>query len=209
MRSSKWFVLAVVAVLQLSDAWAAHVDMNDPRRALGREDDVRVDAQLAAETVSSGSPVGVTYQIENLSSESVAVADKVCDVTYDVDSRTITVAVGSEVPNAGTMPRLIIIASGEKKTFTAGAMLHVSTPSVRSPFTVVPRFVQIKVNFLRNLAPFRALIARQARSSGSIALTDAQFEQWLLSNATVLCNAIPVQYSGSSRSGMADASQRH
>src|SRR6266508_2349337 len=102
MRSSKVFL--AIAVFHVAAVYAAHIDMNDPRRALGREDDIRVDAQLVQDTVSSGSPVGVTYRIENLTPEPVAVADKVCDVSYDVESRTITVAVGSEVPKAGMMP---------------------------------------------------------------------------------------------------------
>jgi hypothetical protein len=207
MRSSKLFV--TIAVFHVASAYAAHIDMNDPRRALGREDDVRVDAQLLQETVSSGSPVGVTYRIENLSTEPLAVADKVCDISYDTDSRTITVSVGSEVPKAGLMPHLVTIGAGEKKTFTIGAILHVAAPTMRSPFTAYPRLVQIKVNFLRDVAPFRTLIEQQTRSSASIELTDAQFDQWLESNDTIFLNAIPVQYSASIKSGLADASQPH
>jgi hypothetical protein len=207
MRSSKLFV--IVAVFNVAAAYAAHVDMNDPRRALGREDDIRVDAQLLHETVSSGSPIGVTWQIENLSSDPIAVADKLCDVSYDADSRTITVSLGSEVPKAGNMPHLVTIRGGDKKTFTIGAILHVAAPTVRSPFTALPRFVQIKVNFLRDLAPFGALIEQQAKTSGSIELTDAQFDQWIESNDTIFLNAIPVQYNAAAKNGMADASQQH
>jgi hypothetical protein len=207
MRSSKLFL--TIAVFNVAAAYAAHVDMNDPRRALGREDDIRVDAQLIHETVSSGSPLGVTYQIENLSSDPIAVADKVCDVSYDADSRTITVSLGSEVPKAGTMPHLVTIRAGQKKTFTIGAILHVAMPAVRSPFAALPRFVQIKVNFLRDLGPFRTLIDQQAKSAASIELTDAQFDHWLESNDTIFLNAIPVQYNSATKSGMADASQQH
>ena len=41
---------------------AASIDMNDPRRALGREGDVRIDAQLVSETVAHGAPIMVTWQ---------------------------------------------------------------------------------------------------------------------------------------------------
>ena len=196
MRSSKLFLIAVssLTVLQAAAAYTAHVDMTDPRRALGREDDVRVDAQLVDDNVSSGSPVGVTYQVQNLTKQPIAVADKVCDISYDTDSRTITVSAGSEVPKGGTMPHLATIAPGQKKTFTCGAILHVTTPVNRSPFTAVPRFVQIKVNVLRDISPFRPLIEEQARTAGPIELTDQQFDQWLESNDTILLNAIPVHF---------------
>src|SRR5438552_17418410 len=178
MRSSKLFL--TIAVFQVAAAYAAHVDMKDPRRALGREDDIRVDAQLVDDTVSTGSPVGVTYQIAHLSPQPVAVADKVCAVSYDADTRTITLSIGSEVPKDGTMPHLVTIGSKEKKTFTIGAILHVATPTVRSPFTRVPRFVQVKVNFLRDVEPFRTLIENQStRTTSAIELTDAQFDKWL------------------------------
>jgi hypothetical protein len=210
MRSSKLVLVAVTSftVLQSVAAYAAHVDMTDPRRALGREDDIRVDAQLVDDSVSSGSPVGVTYQIQNLGTTPVAVAGKICDVSYDIDSQTITVSAGSEVPEDGEMPRLVTIAPGEKKTFTCGAVLHVTTPATRSPFTVVPQFVQIKVNVLRDLTPFASLIDQQGRSAAPIELSDALFDQWLESNDTILLNAIPIHFTPPRRGNLSDASQR-
>jgi len=90
MRSSKWFAVAALSSLTVI-LNAAQVDMKDPKRALGREDDVRIDAELTDDTLSSGSPVGVTYQIENLSKSTVAVADKIVDADYAPGSQTITV----------------------------------------------------------------------------------------------------------------------
>jgi hypothetical protein len=202
------FAFAAIAVLHVAAARAAHVDMTDPRRALGREDDVRVDAQLVDETVASGSPVGVTYQVQNLSTTPIALADKVCDLSYDDDSRVITVAVGSEVPNGGEMPRLVTIAPGDKKTFTCGAILHVMTPTSRSVFTSVPQYVQIKVNILRDVAPFQSLINQQQTHAGAISLTDAQFDQWLESTDAIVLNVIPVHDTEGKKNGLADASQR-
>ena len=193
-------------------AEAAHVDMNDPRRAVGREDDVRVDAELIQDTVSSGSPVGVTYQVQNLTQHPIAIADKVCDLTYDSDSRTITLLVGSEVPNGGEMPHLTTINPGERKTFTTGAVLHVATSTVRSQLANAPQFVEIHVNVLRDIAPFGALIEEQAKGAGAlpapIRLSDQQFDKWLESNDTILLNAIPVRYNGAPKGNLGDASQR-
>ena len=103
MRSSKLF--AVVALSSISYiANAAQVDFKDPKRALGREDDVRIDAQLAADTLSATSPISVTYQIENLSKSTVAIADKVAESDYDADSQTIILSVGAEVPKGRPRP---------------------------------------------------------------------------------------------------------
>lgn len=209
MKSSKLFAVAVLtSVLVVVSARAAHLDMSDPKRALGREDNVRVDAQLIHDTVSSGSPVGVAYQIENLSQKTIAIADKVCDVTYDRDSRTITVSIGSEVPPNGEMPRLITIASGQKKTFTSGAILHVPAPTTRSPFIAVPQYVEIHVNVLREIGPFEQLIVDQERATAPIMLTDQQFDDWLDSNDTIFLNALPVHYQAPRRGNLGDASER-
>lgn len=188
-------------------AQAAHVDMTDPRRALGREDDIRVDAQLIQDTVSSGSPVGITYQVQNLTQQPIAIADKLCEVTYDGESRTITVSVGSEVPKDGEMPHLTLIPSGSKKTLTIGAILQIIRPSVRSPFVTVPQFVEIHVNVLREVTSFLSLIDEQARTTTPIMLTDQQFDQWLQSSDTIFLNAIPVHYTGGPKDNLTDASQ--
>jgi len=176
--------------------------MNDPRRAVGAEDDVRVDALLTSDFVSPHSAIAVTYQIQNFSSRAVAVIDKLCEASYDSDSRTITLSVGSEVPKHGQMPRLVTIHSGEKRTFTVGATL---SSALR---TAVPGFVRIKVNVLRDVAPFVALIDRRSRASVAIALNDEQFEQWLNTNASIFLNVIPVRDRPADQSHATDASQR-
>jgi hypothetical protein len=210
MKSSRVVVVIVstVCLFEVAAAQAARVDMNDPRRALGREDDVRVDAELISDTVSSGSPVGITYQVQNLSNDPIAIADKVCEVSYDADAQAIVVSIGSDVPKAGVMPKLVVVAPNEKKTFTAGGVVHVTTPITGSPFTAVPHIVQISVNILRHLDAFRPLIEQQTRATAPIALTDAQFEKWLENNDTIFLNDIPVQYSVTPRSFAGDASQR-
>ena len=208
MRSSRLLAVAVATMFVAVASRAAHVDMTDPKRALGREDDVRIDAQLIQDTVSSGASVGVTYQIQNLTQQPIALADKVCDLSYDVETQTITLSVGSEVPKDGEMPHVVRIAAGEKKTFTTGAILHIATPHVRSPFVSTPRFVEIKVSFLRDVAPFASLIDRQADALKPVELTDKQFDQWIESNDTIFLNAIPVRYDPGAKSNLADASQR-
>jgi hypothetical protein len=210
MSSSKSLlsILTSLTVLLAAAAPAETIDMNDPRRAVGRENDVRVDAQLADEFVSAHSTIGVRYQIQNFSTQAIAVADKVCDASYDSESRTITVSIGSEVPANGEMPRLVTIRPGEKKTFSAGVMLKMNAPVSRTPFSAGPRFVQIRVNVLRDLAPFLPLIEQQGRARAAIALTDQQFDQWLESKESIVLNAMPVRYRGDETSRVSDASLR-
>lgn len=129
MRSSKPFLIAVALTGVMSvAAMAARVDFNDPRRALGREDNIRVDAELEQETVAPNSPITVTYQIENLSQSTIAIADKISDVSFDPDSQTVTLSIGAEIPPR-TMPHLATINAGQKRVFTAGGVLHVMVPS--------------------------------------------------------------------------------
>ncbi len=198
MKRSVWFLtVTLIATAGL----AAKIDMNDPRRAVGTDDNVRIDAELTTEVVSADSPIGVTVRIQNRSPHAVAVADRLCDASYDSESRTITLSVGSEIPAGGELPRLVTIPSGEYKTFTAGARvnLHGSAQAVRR--LAPPAFVQITVNVLRDATPFAALDA-------GIALSDEQFDQWLRANNSIVLNALPVRYRAAQPSRVRDASQR-
>ena len=201
MKSSKLFIaiVATIVVLSAAAASAAGVDMKDPRRATGREDDIRIDALILQEALTSQSGIHVTYQIRNLTEDAVAIADRISETSYDSDSQTITLSIGSEVPASGAMPHVVVIGPGETKVLAGGATLHVPVPNVRSPFTSVPRFVQIKVNVLRNLKPFEQLIVQQqhaAQTTQQVAqkLDDALFEKWVESNDAIFLNSVPVRW---------------
>ncbi|MDP9194306.1 MAG: hypothetical protein M3P06_21630 [Acidobacteriota bacterium] len=192
MKPSRLIFPIIAAIVFIPSTFAGDIDMDDPRRTVGREDNVRVDAQLIQDTVSPGSPIGITYQIENSSSTPVALADKVLDASYDSDSRTITVSIGSEVPVDGKMPHVVTIAPGEKKVFRAGVTPALGAAAARSSLAP-PRYVQIKVSILRDLDPFAQLIARQS-GAGQV-LTDELFDRWFESNDTIFLNAVPVRFS--------------
>jgi hypothetical protein len=187
MKHATWLLPALL----LFAVNAAAIDRNDPRRAVGTDDGIRIDAELTADVVSPHRPIGITYQVRNLSSHAVGIVDRSCEASFDGDSRTIVLSVGSEVPNGGEMPRLVIIAPGETKTLRAGA-------SYSGPF--VPRFVRIVVNVLRDLAAFLPLREHQR-------LSDAQFDQWLETKDSIALNAIPVDYQPASPARAADASR--
>jgi hypothetical protein len=206
MKSLK-FIAAVGATILATTLHAASIDMNDPRRSVGREDDVRVDAQLLTDTVSAGTPIGVTWQIQNFTDSQVAVATRVVDATYDEDSRTITLSIGSEVPQDGNMPAMVVIEPGEKKVFRAAATARVAPAATRSR-NGAPRFVQVKVSILRNLAPFLSLLARQSPTARPESLSDELFEQWFESTDTIFLNTLPVQWNAQSTNSSVDVERR-
>jgi hypothetical protein len=206
VKPSRLFFPLLAAIVLLPSAFADSIDMDDPRRTVGREDNVRVDAQLIQDTVSPGSPIGIAYQIENASSAPVALADKVSDASYDPDSRTITISIGSEVPSDGKMPHVVTVAPGEKKIFRTGVTPSLGAAASRSSLAP-PRYVQIKVSILRNLAPFAQLIARQTGTAQT--LPDDLYDRWFESNDTIFLNAVPVRFSARRNpGGFAGADQR-
>jgi len=213
MKSSGRIAVAVAVFLLASSlavssaVRAAGVDFKDPRRALGREDDIRVDAQMLQETLSAGSPISVTYQIENLTNAPIAIADKVADATFDADSQTITVSIGAEIPSGKTMPHLTTIAPGETRAFRVGASAQVLVPNAKSPWAHVPRFVQITVNVLHDLKPFANLIAQQAKSASAPPLPNDLFDTWAASVSAVELNVLPVRWSNERQGVTAEAAR--
>jgi hypothetical protein len=204
MKSVKsLFLLAILIAVLPSAAAAAAIDMKNPRRALGREDDIRVDAQLLQETISPGSPIAVTYQIQNLTSAPIAIADKVAEASYDAESRTITLSLGSEVPLDGNVPKLVTIEPGEKKVFRAAAVAAINAAELRARRDSGPRYVRMKVSVLRNLEPFKALLGLQSR--GPQPLPDELLDRWFESNDTIFLNAVPVRFSPAATRGFSAA----
>ena len=198
MKSSKVLFTSAVLVLFAAVSYAAHVDMKDPRRAVGREDDIRVDAELMQDAVGSISSISVTYQIENRGSAPVAIADKLSTASYDPDTQTIVLSIGSEIPTTKTIPHLTLINPGERRVLTAGAVVHVAV--ARGPFAAVPQFVKIEVNFLRDVAPFAQALALQAKSGiSTLPLGNELFNQWVQSNDSIYLNSIPVRWKGETK----------
>src|ERR1051326_8344284 len=100
MKSSLFVLTLMLTATALT---AAHVDMKDPRRALAREDNVRIDAELLQETLQPNGPISITYQVENLSNAPIAIADRVSDVDFNPDDVTLVLTVGTEALTAKTL----------------------------------------------------------------------------------------------------------
>lgn len=179
---------ALLFTASVASAQIAPLNRDQPS-AIARADDILVEARLIQDTITSGETIGVSYDVHNLTQSSIAIAERLCSASYDADSRTVTLSIGSEILE-GLSRRLAIIPPGIKKTFTTGALLRIIKPGSAVAATT-PRYVQIKVNVLRDW------------NTQSTAVTDQMFDKWLDSNDSILLNALPVHYGRSAQSHLA------
>ena len=176
--------------------------MAEPRRLVGTESSVRVDAEIA-ESVRAGAPVSIAYQIANQRETAIAVADILPETSFDQETGTITVSIGSEVPGTTILPRLVRIGPGEKKSFTASANVVRMLRPDASPL------IRLKVNFLGDTAPFAELIDIPEKGIADAKRADELFPLWLEKNEVLYTNAVPVEVkAGTNPAAEGDASQR-
>ena len=183
--------------------------MAEPRRVVGTESSVRVDAQISADQVAPGAYIPINYEITNQRDTAIAIAELLPETTYDPDSRMFTVSIGSEVPGNTMLPRLISIGPGEKKSFSAQArVIFVRPPREGDPqFAAAPAGFRLKVNFLGDTEPFRELIGIKEVAVSDAKLADTLFPLWLERNEVVYTNAIPMRWATGSRE-FGDAQER-
>lgn len=201
------FAVSIAGLLLLSACATTAIDVDEPRRILGTQAGVRVDAQVFAEKVGSGSSVRVVWEIDNQRPDPIAVADILPEVTYEETARTIVVSVGSEVPGNQMLPRLIRVESGEKKTFEGLAKIALRLPPP-GPLSPTPRYLQLKLNFLADVEPFKELIGIPEVAVHDPKRADELFTQWVEANETVRTNAVPIEWLGAVSTGGADVTRR-
>jgi hypothetical protein len=195
-----WVSVLLSVFLLGAGCSAATVDMNEPRRIVGTENNVRVDAQVIGDEARPGAQIPITYEVTNLRDTAIAIAELVPDTSYDRETHTFTVNIGSEVPGNELLPRLVEIRPGEKKTFTITARTHFVLPpgaAVRAP---PPAGLRLKVNFLGDTTPFRQLIGIKERAVADRELADQLFPLWLERNEIVYTNAVPMRLLARQRS---------
>jgi hypothetical protein len=186
------------------------VNMSEPRRIVGTENAVRVDAQVSADDVAPGAQIPITYEITNQRETAIAVAELIPETSYDQDSRMFTVNIGSEVPGNAMLPRLILIGPGEKKSFsTLARLVYVAPPRTADPIIrEAPAGFRLKLNFLSDTEPFRQLIGISEMGIADPKLADELFPLWLERNEVVYTNAIPMRWMARPRSEFGDAPER-
>ena len=196
------FLLTAFAIACASGA----VDMSEPRRVVGTENLVRVDAEIV-EAMTAGAPIGITYEISNQRTSAIAVADILPETTFDPETRTVTVSIGSEVPGTTMLPRLVKIAPGEKKSFSTSARVARLIPASADPRRNATTLLRLKVNFLGDTAPFAELIDMPQKGVADAKRADELFPVWLEKNEAVYTNAVPVQMTSGRALPEGDASR--
>ena len=171
--------------------------MQEPRRLVGTENDVRLDAEIIGDQLSPAARLPIKYDITNHRTTPIAVADLIPDTTYDPDTQTITVSLGAEVPGEEFLPRLILIPAGEKKSFSANAAVKVVMPGGPNPFMRAPNGMRLKLNFLSDPKPFVKLIDIPERAVHDPKLAAELFSKWVEGNESVYTNTLPMRWSGS------------
>lgn len=190
---------AAALTIACSSAPAPTVDLSDSRRVLGRENNVRVDAQVNAEGSGNAAILYLIYQVENLREKPILLVANTHDASYDPATRTVTVIVGSEIPSSQVA--LTRLNSGEKKSFSSTVVLR--TP-LRSG-TTASRLVRVKVIYLDESEPFEKDVKPDAPATLSV--DNDLFPLWLEHNESVVTNAIPLSVERSRGGAVADASR--
>ena len=206
LSSSALFLLLLIGCASSSSS----LDMAEPRRVVGTESSVRVDAMISGEAVAPGAQIPIAYEITNQRSTPIAVAELIPDTTYDAESHTFTVNIGSEVPGNELLPRLVRIEPGEKKSFSAVARVRSFIPprTLDAQFAIPPANLRLKLNFLGDTEPFRELIGIKENAVADAKLADSLFQLWLDRNEVVYTNAIPMRWEARARGEFGDAPER-
>lgn len=187
------FTVAGLWLFLIACASSKPVDMTEPRRVLGTESNVRVDAEIYTDVLGPNVTLPVKYDITNQRSQTILVADLLPESTYDPDTHTVTISIGAEIPGEQLLPRLIAIKPGERKSFSTAAHV-VIVANTASPWIPRPNALRLKVNFLSDPVPFEQLIAIPERAVHDPALAAKLFPKWVEGNETVFTNTLPMRW---------------
>ena len=192
VRNSRLLVVVAVLVGACSTN-TKQVNMSEPRRVVGTESNVRVDAEVYGDRLGPSVTVPLKYDVTNNRPTTILIADLIPEAAYDPDTRTVTVSIGSEIPGEEFLPRLLPIRPGEKKSFSASAHV-VIVANTASPWVPRPNALRLKINFLGDPAPFEQLIAIPEKAVRDPKLAAQLFPKWVEGNETVFTNALPMRW---------------
>ena len=187
------FLVSALLIAACSRTRNTPVNPEEARRVVGTDNDVRVDAELFGEQLGPSVSLPIKYDITNNRQAPIAIAELVPEVTYDEETRTVTVNIGSEVPGATLLPHLISIKPGEKKSFSSIARVNIMLP-LGTPVARIPRQLRFKVNFLDDITHFEKLTTMSEKGLYDPKLADELFPKWLERNETVYTNALPMRW---------------
>jgi hypothetical protein len=174
------------------------VDMSEARRVVGTENDVRLDAEVFGDTLTRNTTIPVKYDVTNHRGQTILIADLIPTATYDAETQTVTIELGSEVPGEQFLPRLIAVKPGERRSFTGGAHVLIPPQPQGAPWMPRPRALRLKMNFLGGNATkaFEKLIDIPERAVHDPALATEIFPKWVEINESVITNSLPMRWGG-------------
>lgn len=180
-------------ILLIACSTTKPVNMSEPRRVVGTENDVRVDAEVYGDRLGPNVTLPMKYDVTNHRANTILIADLIPEATYDSDTHMVTVAIGSEIPGEQFLPRLIPIRPGEKKSFSTAAHVVIVT-NTASPWQPRPNALRLKLNFLGDPKPFEKLIAIPEKAVHDPDLAAQLFPKWVEGNETVFTNTLPMRW---------------
>jgi hypothetical protein len=169
------------------------VDMKEPRRVVGTENDVRVDAEIYGDRLGPSVTIPLKYDITNHRPTPILIADLIPESSYDPETHTVTVTIGAEIPGEQFLPRLIPIQPGERKSFTS-AVRVIIVFNASSPWLPRPNALRFKINFLGDPKPFEKLVSIPERAVHDPQLAAELFPKWVEGNETVITNTLPMRW---------------
>jgi len=184
-----------------------NIDMKEPRRMVGTENNVRVDAEIYGDSMIQGSTLALKYDITNERQTPILIADLIPQTTYDPETRMVTVDIGSEIPGEEFLPRLISIPSGGRRSFKNGVHINI-LGALNAPSAPKPRALQLRVNFLGDTAPFVKLIDIPEKAVRDRDLAAQLFPKWVERSETVTTNSLPMHWQGPRPTGIEESPQQ-
>lgn len=169
------------------------VDMKEARRVVGTENGVRVDAEVYGDRLTPNMSLALKYDITNQRGNPILVADIIPQANYDAETHTVTVSIGTEIPGAEFLPRLIPIQSGEKKSFSTGVHVVIAANPV-NPWQARPNALRLKINFLGDAHAFEKLVSIPEKAVHDPQLAEQLFPKWLERNESVTTNTLPMRW---------------
>lgn len=189
----KRFALLSLLFVAIGCASSKPVDMKEPRRIVGTENGVRVDAEVFTDRLTPNTSISLKYDVSNQRGTPILIADILPQANYDADTGLVTIAIGTEIPGEQFLPRLIPIQSGEKKSFATGVHVVIAS-NATNQWQQRPNALRLKINFLGDTVPFEKLIAIPERAVHDPQLAELLFPKWVEGNESVTTNTLPMRW---------------
>lgn len=170
------------------------VESREVRRALGTENGVRLDVEIAGESLTPNSSIAIKYDITNHRNKTILFADLIPQANYDPETQTVTVNLGTEIPGE-FLPRLIAVRPEERKSFSTAAHVVIAA-NPGTPWTPRPNGVRVRLNFLDDSTTFSKLIEIPEKAVYDPKLAADLFQKWVDNNETVVTNVLPMRWQG-------------